>query len=44
MQVPRSKETIKERLGRYRQITISIIGRKSGYKMRLTLAEGKTGK
>ena len=30
MQVPSSKETLKERLSRYRQIKISVIGRKSG--------------
>ena len=29
-QVPSSKETLKERLSRYRQIKISVIGRKSG--------------
>ena len=28
--VPSSKETLKERLARYRQIKISVIGRKSG--------------
>jgi deazaflavin-dependent oxidoreductase (nitroreductase family) len=28
--VPSSKETLKERLSRYRQIKISVIGRKSG--------------
>jgi hypothetical protein len=28
--VATSKDTLKERLGRYRQITISVIGRKSG--------------
>jgi hypothetical protein len=39
MQVPRSKETLKERLARYRQIKISIIGGKSGHTMRLALAE-----
>jgi deazaflavin-dependent oxidoreductase (nitroreductase family) len=30
MQVPSSKETLRERLARYRQITISVTGRKSG--------------
>src|SRR5437899_11649355 len=30
MQVPSSKETLKDRLSRYRQIKISVIGRKSG--------------
>src|SRR2546425_11347525 len=30
MQVPSSKETLKERLSRYRQIKISVIGRTSG--------------
>jgi hypothetical protein len=30
MQVPSSKETLRERLARYRQIKISVIGRKSG--------------
>ena len=30
MQVPSSKETLKERLSRYRQIKITVIGRKSG--------------
>src|SRR5437899_12304975 len=30
MQVPSSKETLKDRLTRYRQIKISVIGRKSG--------------
>jgi deazaflavin-dependent oxidoreductase (nitroreductase family) len=30
MQVPNSKETLKERLSRYRQIQISVVGRKSG--------------
>src|SRR5260370_8039950 len=29
-QVPSSKETLKDRLARYRQIKISVIGRKSG--------------
>ena len=28
--MPTSKEMLKERLGRYRQITISVVGRKSG--------------
>jgi len=28
--VATSKETLKDRLGRYRQITISVVGRKSG--------------
>jgi deazaflavin-dependent oxidoreductase (nitroreductase family) len=28
--VPSSKETLKERLSRYRQIKISVVGRKSG--------------
>jgi hypothetical protein len=28
--MPRSKETLKDRLARYRQIQISVIGRKSG--------------
>jgi deazaflavin-dependent oxidoreductase (nitroreductase family) len=28
--VPTSKDTLKERLGRYRQIKISVMGRKSG--------------
>jgi hypothetical protein len=42
MQVPRSKKTLKERLARYRQIKISIIGGKSRYTMRLALAERKT--
>jgi nitroimidazol reductase NimA-like FMN-containing flavoprotein (pyridoxamine 5'-phosphate oxidase superfamily) len=31
MQVPRSKETLKERLARYRQIKISVVGRTSGH-------------
>jgi len=31
--VPTSKEMLKERLGRYRQITISVVGRKSGRKI-----------
>src|SRR6266436_5201289 len=31
--VPSSKETLKERLARYRQIKISVIGRKSGRKI-----------
>jgi hypothetical protein len=31
--VPSSKETLKERLSRYRQIKISVIGRKSGKKI-----------
>jgi deazaflavin-dependent oxidoreductase (nitroreductase family) len=31
--VPTTKEILKERLGRYRQITISVIGRKSGKKI-----------
>ncbi len=30
MQVPSSKETLRERLAGYRQIKISVIGRKSG--------------
>jgi len=30
MQVPNSKDTLKDRLSRYRQIEISVIGRKSG--------------
>src|SRR5213592_5058045 len=33
MQVPSSKETLKDRLTRYRQIKISVIGRKSGQKI-----------
>ncbi|PYV69004.1 MAG: DUF2255 domain-containing protein [Acidobacteria bacterium] len=33
MQVPSSKEALKERLSRYRQIKISVIGRKSGQKI-----------
>ena len=31
--MPTSKEILKERLGRYRQITISVVGRKSGRKI-----------
>lgn len=31
--VPTSKDNLKERLGRYRQIEISVIGRKSGRKI-----------
>jgi deazaflavin-dependent oxidoreductase (nitroreductase family) len=31
--VATSKDTLKERLGRYRQITISVIGRKSGLRI-----------
>jgi deazaflavin-dependent oxidoreductase (nitroreductase family) len=31
--MPSSKETLKERLSRYRQIKISVIGRKSGQKI-----------
>jgi len=31
--VPSSKKTLKERLSRYRQIKISVIGRKSGQKI-----------
>jgi deazaflavin-dependent oxidoreductase (nitroreductase family) len=31
--VPTSKESLKERLGRYREIRISVIGRKSGRKI-----------
>jgi len=31
--VPTSKDTLKERLARYRQIKISVIGRKSGRKI-----------
>jgi deazaflavin-dependent oxidoreductase (nitroreductase family) len=33
VQVPSSKKTLKERLSRYRQIKISVIGRKSGQKI-----------
>jgi hypothetical protein len=43
MQVPRSKETLKERLSRYRQIRFSVIGTKFGDTMSLALADtGKT--
>jgi deazaflavin-dependent oxidoreductase (nitroreductase family) len=31
--VPTSKEILQERLGRYRQITITVVGRKSGRKI-----------
>jgi deazaflavin-dependent oxidoreductase (nitroreductase family) len=43
--VPTSKDTLKERLARYRQIKISVIGRKSGKKISIPVwfvVEGET--
>jgi deazaflavin-dependent oxidoreductase (nitroreductase family) len=43
--VPTSKDTLKERLARYRQIKISVIGRKSGRKISIPVwfvMEGET--
>jgi hypothetical protein len=37
--MPTSKDTLKYRLARYRQIKVSVIGRKSGHTMRLALAD-----
>ncbi len=37
MQVPSSKEALKERLSRYRQIKISVIGRKSGKRISVSV-------
>jgi hypothetical protein len=45
--VPTSKDTLKERLARYRQIKISVLGRKSGKRISVpvwfVLEEGKAG-
>jgi hypothetical protein len=42
MQVPSSKELSENASPPNCQIKISIVGRKSGYTMKLALAEGKT--
>jgi hypothetical protein len=38
--MPTPKDTLKERLARYRQIKISVIGRKSGCSAKLLAKEG----